>query len=126
MASEIRTFFRHCPKCGHRFEIRLVDKEQLSGSEAVSTFDPPLLETDKFSAFPSKRIGPAYVDLKDSAEPTIIDSMTLVDTYKCGRCGFMWTELAQHDAPVRVPRASADELLEQDAEGPKPPKIGED
>ena len=87
--SEIRTFFRHCPACGRRFEIRLVGKE-LEDSEAFEE-----------EARPARAATPASVMGRSIVVPTLVgqDKPTLVDVeefqyaYKCKHCGHEWTEV---------------------------------
>jgi predicted RNA-binding Zn-ribbon protein involved in translation (DUF1610 family) len=89
--SEVKTFFRHCPSCGRRFEIRLVSK-RLMGSEehfkeekAVAPVSPqaPLLLTDDC--------------------PCIVDVKEFQYTYRCKHCGHEWSEVRERDEAGRGP-----------------------
>jgi predicted RNA-binding Zn-ribbon protein involved in translation (DUF1610 family) len=127
LPSEIRTFFRHCPQCGRRFEIRLVDEEEVGAREAVNkptSLNPAVAPVDLFAAASGRRRG--FMHLADSGNPIVIDAREIQDTYRCGHCGHAWTELRQDDERLRVPSGAADELTEQDVNGPPPPKPGED
>jgi transcription elongation factor Elf1 len=86
--SEIRAFFRHCPSCGRRFEIRLVSKKLLDEWKAKED---------------SKRTGVAPQSWKESVEspgeavlqqgPAIpIDVEQFEYTYMCKHCGHKWSE----------------------------------
>ena len=76
----MRTFFRRCPSCGRRFEIKLVNKK-LIGSEQEeskveqytvgSVSDPSVLESDV----------PIVVEIDDFRY-----------TYRCKHCGHQWSE----------------------------------
>jgi uncharacterized Zn finger protein len=80
LAEEVRTFFRRCPACGRRFEIRLVNKK-LIGSQQIesnveqygytSTLVPVMLESNV----------PILVGVDDFGY-----------TYRCKHCGHQWSE----------------------------------
>jgi len=80
LSEEVRKFFRRCPSCGRRFEIRVVSKK-LVGSEQVestvkqytagSVSDPLVLESDV---------------------PIVVEVDDFRYTYRCKHCGHQWSE----------------------------------
>jgi hypothetical protein len=104
-----------------------VGEEEVSGSEADSKLTPqPLEGVDKYLATDRRMDMMGLTQLTDSASPTVVDSRELRDTYKCGHCGHMWAELREDSGMMRAPSEAVEELTEQDVNGPKPPKVGED
>jgi DNA-directed RNA polymerase subunit RPC12/RpoP len=91
--SGIRTFFRHCPSCGRRFEIRLVKKEQVD-SEAIT-------EGLKRSS-PSTSIGLSSIPLSQDA-PSIVDIEDFQYTYRCKHCGHEWSEVNRTESTFAAP-----------------------
>jgi hypothetical protein len=85
--SQIRTFFRHCPGCGRRFEIRLVSKTLIREDRVTST-----LPEIKSLATPDE--GPAaHVPLTVSqGHPITVDTEEFQYVYKCAHCGHQWSE----------------------------------
>lgn len=76
----MRTFFRRCPSCGRRFEIRLVNKKLISSEQIdskveqyapVSAGDPMVLESNA---------------------PIVIEVDDFGYTYRCKHCGHQWSE----------------------------------
>jgi DNA-directed RNA polymerase subunit RPC12/RpoP len=79
--SEITTFFRHCPSCGKRFEIRLVGKKLVDEKE----------ETDERpSAYPP--YSPYYNDVVEGV-PMTVDIKEFQYSYRCKHCGHQWSEI---------------------------------
>ena len=79
-------FFRHCPGCGRRFHIKLVDKK--------------LVEVDRTSV-PSRRVanvvGGGYGDtpvllVHQEGSPVLVDVEEFQYSYKCKHCGHEWSE----------------------------------
>jgi len=86
--SNIETFFRRCPNCGRRFEIRLVSKE-LIDSESLKETRP--IAADYFSGSPE-----SYVELSDT-EPVYVDIAKFQYSYKCKHCGHQWVEIKEEE-----------------------------
>jgi predicted RNA-binding Zn-ribbon protein involved in translation (DUF1610 family) len=86
--SNIETFFRRCPNCGKRFEIRLVSKK-LVDSETIKEERP--IASDYFS--PSNA---SYLEVGET-EPTIIEVEQFQYAYKCKHCGHQWVEIKQEE-----------------------------
>jgi len=80
LSEEVRTFFRRCPFCGRRFEIRLVSKK-LVGSEQVDS------KVEQYT--PASVIAPLVLE---SNVPMIVEVDDFGYTYKCKHCGHQWSE----------------------------------
>jgi phage terminase large subunit GpA-like protein len=116
VSQEIRRFFRHCPSCGRRFEIRLESKSLVSESTAsgeeespqptamqdqVAPGPGPILSSGSTSLYPS-----GYAVLNESKQPTIIDTKEFRYAYRCHHCGHMWSELQTEESSKPVSRTS--------------------
>jgi DNA-directed RNA polymerase subunit RPC12/RpoP len=86
--SEIETFFRRCPNCGKRFEIRLTGKK-LVDSEDIPESKPVL--GDYFSGGPD-----SYLELNET-EPTYVGVEKFQYAYKCKHCGHQWVEIKEKE-----------------------------
>jgi DNA-directed RNA polymerase subunit RPC12/RpoP len=86
--SEIETFFRRCPNCGRRFEIKLVGKK-LVDSQSISVSKPVL--GDYFSGGPD-----SYLELSET-EPVTIAVEKFQYAYKCKHCGHQWVEIKEQE-----------------------------
>ena len=86
--SNIETFFRRCPNCGRRFEIRLVSKE-LVDSETIKESVP--ISEDYFGGYPG-----SYVELGET-EPVYVDIENFQYSYKCKHCGHQWAEIKEKE-----------------------------
>jgi len=80
LSEEVRTFFRRCPYCGRRFEIRLV-KKKLIGSEQVES------KVEQYT--PVSVTAPVVLE---SDVPMIVEIDEFSYTYKCKHCGHQWSE----------------------------------
>jgi C4-type Zn-finger protein len=110
--SEIETFFRHCPACGRRFEIRLVSKKAEDTREEtfMKRIDVPV------NMGPSS-YGGAFSPLAVQEEiPTTIEVTDFNYTYRCKHCGHMWSEIHVEEA----------EEAESEMEGLSSPSSGQD
>jgi len=90
---EVRTFFRHCPGCGRRFEIRLVSKEEVD----VSAHDEDLLRVEGVPE-PSPR--PL---LLEETSPVTVEMEEFQYIYRCKHCGHEWTEIHEKTVAGRKP-----------------------
>jgi len=93
--SSVRTFFRHCPSCGRRFEIRLVGKKP-AGSQTMA-------EDEKFVEAPGYGIRGAAVVVEED-QPTIVDVEEFQYAYKCKHCGHQWTEVRERSRSAKAPK----------------------
>jgi predicted RNA-binding Zn-ribbon protein involved in translation (DUF1610 family) len=89
--SSIETFFRRCPNCGKRFEIRLVNK-QLVESESIQESRP--ISEDYFGGFSGYQ--GSYVEVGET-EPVIVDVEKFQYSYKCKHCGYRWVEIKEKE-----------------------------
>jgi DNA-directed RNA polymerase subunit RPC12/RpoP len=89
--SAIRTFFRHCPSCGHRFEIRLVSKKEVSDErETLKAKEYTLAQSErKDSIFTLDSENPTTLEV-----PEIEEVMGFKYNYRCKHCGHEWSEEA--------------------------------
>jgi len=88
--SEFTTFFRHCPSCGRRFEIRLAGKKLVDEKRVT--------EEGQFSHLPYSpyhSLSPDPPDYNEIAEgvPLTADVKEFQYAYKCKHCGHQWVEI---------------------------------
>jgi DNA-directed RNA polymerase subunit RPC12/RpoP len=83
---DVKSFFRHCPSCGHRFEVRLVSKKLIDAEAS--------LEREEFAAAVPVN-PPMPLLLKDEAN--IVDIEEFEYTYKCKHCGHQWSEIRDEE-----------------------------
>lgn len=81
--SEIHTFFRVCPKCGKRFEIRITGKKLVD--ERVANNNVQVNPAIKLS----RGVGPLLM----SEGVTTVDTKEFQYAYECKHCGHIWAEL---------------------------------
>lgn len=94
--SGVEAFFRHCPFCGRRFEIRLVFKsESEAGGEYTGIRAVPAVP----AALGARDSNPAFgTVLLTQGAPTIVPVSEVEETklkrysYKCRHCGHEWSE----------------------------------
>jgi DNA-directed RNA polymerase subunit RPC12/RpoP len=100
--SDVRTFFRHCPSCGRRFEIRLVKKEQADSSELTEKLERPMnpITARSMSPIISTRSAPA---LLSNEAPSIVDIEDFRYSYKCKHCGHEWSEVRETERTFDAP-----------------------
>ena len=91
----ITTFFRHCPACGKRFEIRLVSKKLVHESKEV--------ERNR-SVLPTIDERPRYKGLFYVRNEPNVTTITVTDefryTYKCKACRHQWSEKRTRESKV--------------------------
>lgn len=81
--SEIKTFFRTCPSCGRRFEIRLMSKKLIE-TQRIKEQMPRA--NNYFGGWPGSYL------LVGETEPVMIDVEEFQYAYKCKHCGHEWLE----------------------------------
>ena len=93
--SELKTFFRNCPSCGWRFEIRLTSKKVV-GEKTVSThYERPS------GLIPATAAGVILnPHLLEENVPLTIDEQEFHYSYKCKHCGHEWVETAEEERRV--------------------------
>ena len=83
--SEVKAFFRHCPACGRRFEIRIVRK----GTRNDDTYVSEIPRSDS-ATMEARALEPLL--LEESNEPVTIEEKEFSYKYVCKHCGHQWTE----------------------------------
>jgi len=78
-------FFRHCPGCGRRFHIKLVDKKLARLERQTMPENQGPLTVSQFRAAP-------VLLLQESSRPVIVDVEEFQYSYKCKHCGHEWSE----------------------------------
>jgi hypothetical protein len=105
--SAIRTFFRHCPSCGRRFEIRLVKKESVDSEDIEENLPRPVnpLITRAMVSNPTNPVltKSMPIGLSENA-PSIVDIEDFRYTYKCRHCGHEWSEVHQTESSYDAPK----------------------
>jgi DNA-directed RNA polymerase subunit RPC12/RpoP len=81
-------FFRHCPGCGRRFHIKLVNKKLVS----VERGSIPTRRVVSQYRYGRGGIVPGPPAVVLEGEPVIIDIEEFQYVYKCGHCGHEWSE----------------------------------
>lgn len=103
MASKTKTFFRHCPSCGHRFEIRLVGKKLLEDeetpAEATSVQISPMGAWQLGRSNFLSSSGVSMVSL-EGTDPVVVDAKKFQYTYRCKHCGHTWMEVSIEESKV--------------------------
>lgn len=98
--SEFRTFFRHCPACGRRFEIRLVKK-------AMEKAEPHLEDEPVYTgAVGSGAIGtslPVPPTVLVENVPVVVNDEEFDYTYRCKHCGHQWSEVHDQGTAGKAP-----------------------
>ena len=107
----VTTFFRHCPSCGRRFEIRLVDKNLVSterdvylttragyGSRSNLAAQRPVIWQVRS---PSMITYDGHVVLDEKVRVTI-ERKGFQYAYKCKHCGHRWVEERSEEAQPRI------------------------
>jgi transcription elongation factor Elf1 len=92
---ELGTFFRHCPSCGRRFEIRIMKKE-------LEREDSKVIVPNAPRAWGSHG-GTAGIELRED-EPVLVDRKEFSYTYKCMHCGHQWSEVREKESEKSVPK----------------------
>ncbi len=100
--SQIRTFFRHCPSCGRRFEIRLESKKLLKDQTVTTRLNASEAAVkDSLIAGPAPPAAPIPT-LMGAGEPIIVDIETFQYTYKCKHCGHEWSEVREEERTEKL------------------------
>ena len=86
-------FFRHCPGCGRRFHIKLVEKDELSSYDTGSK--GPILGRVRTRGAVARGVANM-----EEGGTLIFDTEEFAYHYKCKHCGHEWTETRLEDKPV--------------------------
>jgi ribosomal protein L44E len=84
--SEVKTFFRHCPQCGRRFEIRVTKAKPLVDDSYLTE-----IRRSDSESIEEKALEPLILD--EANQPLIVEDKKLSYTYTCKHCGHQWTEV---------------------------------
>jgi C4-type Zn-finger protein len=90
--SVVRTFFRHCPSCGRRFEIRLENKKLLK-EERVTT----MLTQEEAAARADLLMSTPPPLIVGGEVPVVVDVDSFQYTYRCKHCGHEWSEVRKEE-----------------------------
>jgi DNA-directed RNA polymerase subunit RPC12/RpoP len=87
-------FFRHCPQCGRRFHIKLVNKklERLDRESTRATRPVRIGSGGFMGGMHTRPPIPLLLEESQSGEPIIIDIEEFQYTYRCKHCGHEWSE----------------------------------
>ena len=100
----ITIFFRHCPSCGRRFEIRLACKEPVS-SEIVEEKEKRIrryLSRRPLVGSADRPYDPRTMVQEDA--PSTVDVEEFQYEYKCEHCGHEWSEVHETERKVKEPK----------------------
>ena len=97
MLSEVSTFFRHCPSCGKRFEIRLVSKKLVDDKKTNENVNETAVAPVGFGGMGGGYGLGSYSYVEESV-PLTIEVEDFNYTYKCKHCGHVWTELHETES----------------------------
>ena len=97
--SEVRSFFRFCPSCGRRFQIKLVSKKLVSERTEATEMKKASVQPTGLSWPPSPHSTPSFVVVEENV-PMTIDIGEFQYTYKCKHCGHVWSETRTEDRKV--------------------------
>ena len=103
----VRTFFRHCPSCGRRFEIRLEKKEAAGSQELNENLKSPVnpLITRAIAGNPLSPVFPRARPTTVSEDaPSVVDIEDFRYTYKCKHCGHEWSEIHETERDFSAPK----------------------
>jgi transcription elongation factor Elf1 len=87
--SELRNFFRSCPNCGRRFEIRLLSKKLIGDKIVTTNFERP-------RGFVAMRSLTSPIMLEENV-PITIDEQEFQYSYKCKHCDHEWFEVVKKE-----------------------------
>jgi predicted RNA-binding Zn-ribbon protein involved in translation (DUF1610 family) len=88
-SENIESFFRQCPNCGKRFEVKIVGKK-LVESESIKENRP--VNSDYFGGYTGSIL------TVGQEEPTVVDVEKFQYTYRCKNCGHLWREFKEEDS----------------------------
>ena len=89
--SGVKMFFRHCPSCGRRFELRLVSKEEIgSEEESLTAKERAIAQSERKET----------VQMLDPENPVTLSIPEIQEVkefrynYRCKHCDHEWSEKA--------------------------------
>jgi len=99
--SGVVAFFRHCPYCGRRFEIRLVSKKESTENDSVEQEPPGVAGTDAMGRAWSGSIVAGRALIEENTPMLFIDE-EFQYSYKCKHCGHEWSEVDEKEKETKV------------------------
>ena len=107
----LQAFFRHCPACGRRFEVKLVGKTLASSERTSYTATNPGTSTNIRGAFAHSHFngGEGLFTWDDHVKVTSNVRVTTTKdkfrlSYECKHCGHRWEEEQTKESPLNVKR----------------------
>ena len=88
--SEAREFFRHCPACGRRFHIKLVEKTLVDERKETVTVRQGIV--NPMPTGYSRGSAPTIPVVVEEDLPITISVEDFQYSYKCKHCGHEWSE----------------------------------
>jgi peptide subunit release factor 1 (eRF1) len=96
----VETFFRHCPACGRRFEIRLVSKEMVDDEgELEEPKELPPVGVISWRRSPGAILSTDTVNVL----PELREREEIRYDYKCKHCGHEWSETRMRTTREKTP-----------------------
>lgn len=99
--SDVRSFFRRCPNCGRRFEIRLLTKDVVADKIITTSYQRPEGISSGFS--PAVAGGGMFgaPHVLEETVPLSIDEREFKYSYKCKHCEHQWVEAVDKEIKLR-------------------------
>jgi DNA-directed RNA polymerase subunit RPC12/RpoP len=88
----VSTFWKKCPKCGKRFEVKRIGERVTEEDEVVTIVKPQLMMSDTLPRDIPVSLGDIESELPPDNETVPAEKIITDDTYTCSNCGFTWTE----------------------------------
>lgn len=106
----VTTFFRHCPSCGRRFEIRLVSKDLVSTER--EDYPTTRVGTSSWThaaaraglgnvRSTSQTIWDSHVELEEKVRVTV-ERKGFQYAFRCKHCGHQWIEKRSEETQPRI------------------------
>lgn len=98
--SELKTFFRRCPNCGRRFEIRLLTRKLLGERIVTTNYERPEGLSTAFSPAVARGGLFSAPHVLEESVPLSIDEQEFKYSYKCKHCDHQWVEVVDNERKV--------------------------
>ena len=93
--SSITTFFRHCPSCGRRFEIRLTGRKSVEAESEIRagrSAEDRTFRASEPAVVADSQSTKSYHILSHDTSPLTVVTEEFLYSYKCNHCGHQWSE----------------------------------
>jgi predicted RNA-binding Zn-ribbon protein involved in translation (DUF1610 family) len=87
-------FFRQCPQCGRRFQIKLESKKLATSHQELMPRWEPIVMGSGSRGYGAMSVTP--IDVQEG-KPIIVDVEDFQYAYKCKHCGHEWSERRTED-----------------------------